>query len=273
MKITLLFLSVFLSASLFGQTFGNGVTDIDGNYYETVIIGDQEWMAANLNTTKFNDGTAIGNITDLNQWSSLTIPNWVYMNNDSQFEIPYGKLYNGHTIMSTSKNICPNGWHVPSNEEFETLTTFLGGINSVGSLKEEGLAHWNSPNTGATNTTGFSAVGNGSTYGMTSPGTFPNFGNAANFHTTNAQNATNTKFVFTLNTNNTIAQTFNSHFNDGAGIRCLKPYSTVGIESIQLNRNLIQILDLMGRETSFKPNTPLIYVYDDGSTEKVFTIE
>ena len=89
------------------------VLDIDGNSYNTVKIGNQIWMKENLKTTKYNDGTAIPNITDNTQWSNLTSGAWVYYNNDATNNAKYGKLYNGYAISPTAngnKNVCPIGW-------------------------------------------------------------------------------------------------------------------------------------------------------------------
>jgi len=136
------------------------VIDVDGNEYSTVTIGTQVWMAENLKTTKFNDGTDIPFITSNTIWAGLTTPGYCYYDNSWGNGLIYGALYNWYTV-NTGK-LCPTGWHVPTNEEWTTLITYLGSDTLVGGkLKETGTAFWLSPNRGATNETGFSALGGG----------------------------------------------------------------------------------------------------------------
>ena len=121
------------------------VTDIDGNVYNTVTIGTQVWLKENLRTTKLNDGTEIPYVTSGGIWAGLSTPGYCYYDNSWSNAITYGALYNWHTV-NTGK-LCPTGWHVPSNEEWETLITYLGGDSLVGGkLKETGTAFWESPN-------------------------------------------------------------------------------------------------------------------------------
>jgi uncharacterized protein (TIGR02145 family) len=144
-----------------GQT--GTVTDIDGNGYNTVTIGTQIWMTSNLNTTKYSDGTAIPNVTVDTIWAALTTGAYCDYANTPDNSTTYGRLYNWYVAASTNpKNVCPTGWHVPSDAEWSALTTYLGGEStSGGKLKETGITHWLSPNTGATNETGFSALPGG----------------------------------------------------------------------------------------------------------------
>jgi len=138
------------------------VTDYDGNVYPVVTIGTQTWMVGNLKTTKYNDGTAIPFVTDNTEWFSLTTPGYCWYNNDEAgYKNPYGALYNWHTV-NTGK-LCPTGWHVPTTYEWTTLTDYLGGESVAGGkLKEADTTHWDSPNTGATNESGFTALPGGS---------------------------------------------------------------------------------------------------------------
>lgn len=96
------------------------VSDIDGNTYNTIQIGTQTWMAENLRVTKYRDGTLIPNLTDNIQWANNTTGAWCYYNNDANNNIPYGKLYNFYAV-NNSKNICPNGWHMPNIGEWSVL--------------------------------------------------------------------------------------------------------------------------------------------------------
>jgi len=137
------------------------VTDADGNVYHTVTIGTQVWMAENLKTTKYRDGTAIPNVTNAASWVGLTTGAFCWYNNDATtYKNTYGGLYNWYAV-NTGK-LAPTGWHVPTDAEWTTLTTFLGGEDVAGSkLKETGTTHWLSPNAGATNETGFTALPGG----------------------------------------------------------------------------------------------------------------
>jgi len=151
-----------------GAAYGNEVsfmteqlTDADGNIYSTVNIGTQLWMAENLKTTKYNDGTDIPLVTDNTEWSDLNTPGYCWYNNDmGTYGDTYGALYNWYAV--NTGILCPDGWHVPADEEWTTLIDYLGGESIAGGkLKEEGIIHWESPNTGATNESGFTALPGG----------------------------------------------------------------------------------------------------------------
>ncbi len=136
-------------------------SDIDGNNYATVVIGTQTWMAENLKTTCLNNGTAIPIHTYNATWGALTTPAYAWYMNDTINKHIYGALYNWHAV--NTSNLCPSGWHVPDNSEWASLSSFLGGdMVSGGKLKETGFSHWMSPNAGATNEVGFTALPGGS---------------------------------------------------------------------------------------------------------------
>lgn len=154
------------------------VSDIDGNEYATIQIGSQVWMAENLRTTKYCNGDTIPNLPDENQWGNSLTGAWVHMANDSQYDNTYGKLYNWFAA-NDSRNICPCGWHLPSVNEWTVLTDYLGGDSIAGGkLKSANTLYWNSPNTDATNETGFSGISGGSRFYS---GDFDFFGDAAIF--------------------------------------------------------------------------------------------
>ena len=140
------------------------VTDIDGNIYQSVKIGDQVWMSENLKTSSFNDGTEIPLVTDAAVWATLNSPGYSWYNNDKEtYKEPYGALYNGHTV--STGMLCPTGWHVPEREEWQELMEFLGDtITGGGKLKEAGALHWQTPNEGADNSSGFTALAAGIRY-------------------------------------------------------------------------------------------------------------
>jgi uncharacterized protein (TIGR02145 family) len=139
------------------------VTDIDGNVYSTITIGNQVWMQENLKTKKYCNGDLIGTTTpDTLDISGENTPKyqWAYNGEESNVAL-YGRLYTWYAV-TDSRGICPLGWHVPTDEEWTTLTTYLGGEDiSGGKLKEIGTNHWVNPNMGATNETGFTALPSG----------------------------------------------------------------------------------------------------------------
>ncbi len=131
------------------------VTDYDGNVYETIEIGTQTWLKQNLKSLHYADGTIIDEV-------------YAYENNEAYVN-DYGRLYTWNAAMKLGKSktnrsqgACPDGWHIPSKVEAEILQDFLGGhMVAGGKLKETGTTYWNSPNTGATNESGFSSHGSG----------------------------------------------------------------------------------------------------------------
>jgi uncharacterized protein (TIGR02145 family) len=139
------------------------VTDSEGNTYKTIRAGTQIWMAENLRSTLFNDETEISLITSSATWRDLSAPGYCWYNNDNISNEAYGTLYNGFTV-NTGK-LCPAGWHIPSTEEWQILRGFLtDSISDGGKLKESGTEHWISPNKGATNSIGFTALPSGFRY-------------------------------------------------------------------------------------------------------------
>jgi uncharacterized protein (TIGR02145 family) len=153
-----------LSTAIFNPNLTYGtVTDIEGNIYNTIIIGAQTWMAENLRTTKFRNGDAIPEVTGNTDWKNLNSAAYCnYENTADAIKIEtMGRLYNWFAV-SNSRNIAPEGWHVATDADWIELRTFLGGETIAGGkLKETGSTHWISPNTGATNSSGFTALPSG----------------------------------------------------------------------------------------------------------------
>jgi len=143
------------------------VTDADLNVYNTIRIGSQVWMAENLKTTKYLNGDLIGTTTpatlDISNVTTYPTPKyqWAYDGNESNVAT-YGRLYTWHAA-TDSRNICPTGWHLPTDAEWTALTTFVGS-NPGNQLKEAGSSHWGSSNTGANNSSGFTALPGGDRY-------------------------------------------------------------------------------------------------------------
>lgn len=192
------------------QLTAGTVIDIDGNIYHSVIIGTQVWMVENLKTTRFNDGTPIPVVTD----GSASAYSWY--NNDIQFKDPYGALYNWYAV-NTGK-LCPPGWHVPSDAEWNTLADNLGGYRFAGAkLKEAGTSHWgllSDPE--ATNESGFTALPGGGNFN----GVFSGIGfHGAWWSSTTGEYGPS---CYTLSHDNVALMFSNSSNLTGLSVRCIK---------------------------------------------------
>jgi uncharacterized protein (TIGR02145 family) len=137
------------------------VEDIDGNTYRTVLIDSRVWMAENLRTTRFANGDTIAYVVDDGQWKVLKSPALSTYDNDSSLAHRFGHLYNWWAA-SDIRNICPRGWHIPTESEWQQLFDHLGGIDEAGAkMKATGTSLWCKPNEGATNSSGFAALPGG----------------------------------------------------------------------------------------------------------------
>lgn len=157
-KIFLLFLGLFL---IVFQIISQTVIDFDGNVYNTVSIGTQVWMKENLKVTHFRNGEPIVNVIDNSAWGTLITSAYCNYDNDANNVMTYGRLYNFYAGIDT-RNICPANWHVPADWEWTNLVTYLGGGSVAGGkMKESGNTHWTGANTGADNSSGFTALPGG----------------------------------------------------------------------------------------------------------------
>jgi uncharacterized protein (TIGR02145 family) len=137
------------------------ITDIDGNMYNSVTIGSQIWMKENLKTIHYRNGDPIPNVSDTTQWYNITTGAYCDYGNMPENSTNYGRLYNWDAVQD-NRNLCPSGWHIPADIEWSLLTNYLRGDSIAGGkLKEAGTANWQSPNTGATNSSGFTALPRG----------------------------------------------------------------------------------------------------------------
>lgn len=197
---------------------GIKVKDIDGNIYNTVTIGTQVWMAENLKTTRYNDGIVIPLVTDNTDWSNLITPGYCwYKNDEPTYGDTYGILYNWYTV--ETGNLCPVGWHVPTDKEWTALSDFLGGESIAGGkMKETGTAHWNSPNLSATNENGFTALPGGS---RDSGGNFNYLGYYSYWWSATAQGPSYALPRYLSYDNGSMAKFPNDNRN-GFSVRCLK---------------------------------------------------
>lgn len=155
---------------------GPNVTDIDGNIYQSVTNCSQTWTKQNLNVSKYTDGTPIPQVTDGTQWENLTTGAWCYYENNTANGTTYGKLYNWYAVAgiynsasatnpAIRKKLAPIGWHIPTDVEWTELTECLGGQSVAGGkMKSIGTTLWQSPNTEATNESGFIGLPGGYRY-------------------------------------------------------------------------------------------------------------
>lgn len=192
-------------------------SDFDNNNYATVQIGTQIWMAENLKTTHYKNGAAITYPgTDNAAWQNNTTGAYAWYNNDeATYKNTYGALYNWYAV--NTGNLCPTGWHVPTDAEWTTLTTYLGGEGIAGG-KLKATTLWNSPNSGATNSSGFTAFPGGNRYGngaYFSIGYYGGWWSSTEVDTTSA-------WYRNMNYDNGNVNRFDNYKTIGFSIRCLR---------------------------------------------------
>jgi uncharacterized protein (TIGR02145 family) len=142
------------------------MTDQEGNVYKTIVIGTQEWMAENLSTSVYRNGDVIATGLSTSQWTNTVQGAWAYFQNDASKNCPFGKLYNWYACVD-ARELCPTGWHVPTDADWSVLSDYLGGeAIAGGKMKTLGMSDsatglWSAPNSGATNSSGFSGIPGG----------------------------------------------------------------------------------------------------------------
>jgi uncharacterized protein (TIGR02145 family) len=193
------------------------VSDISGNVYKTVTIGTQTWMAENLKTTRFSDGSQIRLISDGQLFETSTEAAYCFYNNDKPIYNPiYGALYNWYAV-STSK-LCPTGWHVSTDDDWTTLGTFLGGDNLAGTkLTESGVTHWQLYS-GSGNESGFTALPGGSI----TDGLFYNIGWEGKWWTSTEFGTQSAYDREMIHINNTAINRNQALKSTGFSVRCVK---------------------------------------------------
>ena len=208
----------------------SSVTDIDGNVYQTVTIGCQVWMAENLKVTHYRNGDPIPNVTDGATWATLTTGANCEYNNDVSNIGTYGRLYNWFAAVD-SRNIAPAGWHVASDYEWKQLEMTLGmsqaqadatdlrSTTEGGKLKDVGTTHWLSPNTGATNESGFTVLPGG--YRNYNDGVYYNMHNSATFWSSTDANSYSAWARYLFNSSSGIYRGTN-YKEHGFSVRCVR---------------------------------------------------
>ncbi len=207
------FIGLLISQKINGQVVPQGF--LVGNDVPTVTIGTQVWMKYNLDLEVYQDGTNIER-ANLAFTRSVILPSWCYYNYDIANDIIYGKLYNGYAV-NDSRNICPVGFRIPTRADFNTLNSFLG-TNAGGKLKEAGLINWASPNTGATNSSGFTGLPGGY---MGDAGSSSNIGLQGYFWTSTSNGSTN--YIRYLRSGDALfTESTGFVLAGGASVRCIK---------------------------------------------------
>lgn len=194
------------------------VMDRDSNFYNFVKLGTQVWMVGNLRTTKFNDGSVLSYVEDASEWSSkINFGYCWYEGDETTYKKTYGALYNWYAV--NRGNLCPTGWHVPSDDEWNILSIYLGGATLAGGkLKETGTLHWTTPNGGATNETLFTALPGGS---RTNTGLFEKLGSYGQWWSSTAGTANVSYYRYLYFGNSSMIGSFvNQRY--GLSVRCLK---------------------------------------------------
>ena len=202
------------------------VTDIDGNVYPTIKIGNQLWMAENLRTSSYANGDLIPNVVSSTAWDGLSTGAWCSVNNQSSNDALLGKLYNWYTT-TDPRNVCPIGWHVPSDEEWNELIVFLdpsyvpmtiGNAPSAASGKLKSIEGWMAPNESANNQSGFSALPAGSRFEQDF---FFGIGTAAHWWSSTVEFQNNAWYRRVVNNNDMLTRSMDI-INSGFSIRCLQ---------------------------------------------------
>ena len=204
------------------------LNDLDGNVYNTIIIGSQVWMAENLKVTHYRNGEPIPIVTSNTGWAGLSTGAYCSFDNNNSNVNDYGLMYNWYAV-NDNRNLAPEGWHIPTEDEWQQLDRYLGMSNSEidgtyqrgsdegGKLKETGTSHWNSPNTGATNSSGFSALPGGY---RTNDGSFYSIGDFG-FWWSSTEYVIGAVWVRMLYHNSSLVDRATIHTSYGYSVRCI----------------------------------------------------
>ncbi len=184
----------------------------------TIQIGNQKWMSKNLDVAFYRNGDAIPQVTDATAWAALTTGAWCYYNNDPIQGGKFGKLYNWYAV-NDPRGLAPQGWHIPSDAEWTTLTTTLGGASVAGGkMKEAGIVNWTSPNTAADNSSGWAGLPGGYRDGF---GPFSSVGGNGLWWSSTESNTANAWFRYLNYFDGFIDRSFTNKLS-GFSVRCLR---------------------------------------------------
>jgi len=222
---------LFSDGYLIGDLTGDGQIEstdfslIENNYeailskpFPFVAICSQIWMTKNLDVVTYRNGDRIPQVSDPSQWASLTTGAWCYYNNDPAMGVIYGKIYNWYAV-NDPRGLAPDGWHIPTDAEWMSLVSCVGGSNFAGdNLKEAGTIHWTSPNIDANNSSGFTGLAGGLRGGN---GAYINLGNNAEWWTSTEYNIEDA-WDRSLSYNNSYISRNNRNKENGYYVRCLR---------------------------------------------------
>lgn len=194
----------------FGSATFGSVTDMEGNTYKTIVIGEETWMAENLRVTKFQNGDPIENINSGTPWMASESPAYYNYNGDADRISLYGHLYNSY-VREDERNVCPSGWHVPSATEWRAIDDVLGD-DAGNKMKEEGTAHWITKNE-STNESGFTGMPGGSIHN----GALTDLGTDGYWWSTSGGN-----FFYLTNTMSEVRSKNTAAKISGLAIRCVQ---------------------------------------------------
>jgi uncharacterized protein (TIGR02145 family) len=196
----------------------DGCVDYDGNSYATVQIGNQLWMSENLKTTHYNNGDEIPTNLDDSSWELANYGTVaVYDDQESNIDT-YGRLYNWYAVVD-NRGVCPENFHVPTDGEYILLTNYLGGNDIAGGkMKEAGLEHWDSPNTGATNESGFSGLPGGF---RNVTGSYVYMGSDGYFRSSSEYSSSQAWFHSLHSVWEEVYRGFNMNKSSGNSVRCI----------------------------------------------------
>ena len=202
--------------SLTGDKSVGKVTDIDGNQYKTIRIGDYLWMTENLRTTRYRDGSVIFSVTSATTWAGTSAGAYTHYDNNMSYNEDLGKLYNWHAVKTNQ--LCPVGWFVPNDNHWNYLDDYVG-INGGGKLKARATSYWFTPNDGANNESGFTAIGAGI---RRNDGGFQGINVDASFWSSTDLTSLSAG-TMTLHYFSDGVSTGVNHKNNGLAVRCIKP--------------------------------------------------
>lgn len=199
-------------------TYG-GMNDQDGYVYKTIVIGNQEWMAENLNTSHYRNGDLIPVVSQQTSWVGLNTgaSSW-YENDSAAYHCPFGKLYNWYAV-SDMRNICPSSWHIPTKAEWSSLEEYLGGDSIAGGKMKSTIQSWSLNNIGASNSSGFSGILGASRYDN---GSFNFIGSFGGFYWSSDKNDTTSAWLISLDIQSINSMQAVYALNYGFSVRCIK---------------------------------------------------